>query len=106
MTMRFLFVMLLFAFAGCDKTDPYLREGTWRPTGANEANLRAMVVVPSDLVRATPATAADGGLAAAAVDRLRHDRVRPLPDSAVLDVVPVNAGSSAQQAPAAPAGSN
>jgi hypothetical protein len=82
-SMRFLFLLLLLLLAGCDKTDPYLREGTWRPSGANEANLRAMVLVPSDLARATPASAADGGLAAAALDRLRHDRVRPLPDSAV-----------------------
>ena len=33
------------------RLDPYRREGTWRPNGANEANLRAMVVSPSDLVR-------------------------------------------------------
>src|ERR1700722_18591537 len=47
--------LLLLALAGCAQTDPYTRPGAWRPNGANDANLRAMVVVPSDLVLARPA---------------------------------------------------
>jgi hypothetical protein len=98
-------LLLLLALAGCDLTDPYLRAGAWRPNGANEANLRAMVAVPSDLAVATPASPADGGLAAAALDRLRHDRVRPLPDSGVAQIVPVSSGSTPSPAAAAPSGS-
>jgi type IV pilus biogenesis protein CpaD/CtpE len=88
-------LLLLLVFAGCDRLDPYKREGVWRPNGANEANLRAMVAVPADLATATPAGPADGGLAAAALDRLRHDRVRPLPDSTVADVT-AGSGSTTQ----------
>jgi hypothetical protein len=46
----------LFVLAGCDRVDPYKREGMWRPTSANDANLRAMVTRPSDLVAASRMT--------------------------------------------------
>jgi hypothetical protein len=98
-------LLLLLALTGCEQTDPYRREGTWRPNGANEANLRAMVVVPSDLAVASHASPTDGALAAAALSRLHHDRVRPLPDSALAPVVPVNTGSAAPPAPASAPGS-
>ena len=107
MTMRSLTVaLLLLALAGCDLTDPYLRPGVWRPNLANDVNLRAMVLVPSDLVLATPAAHEDGGLAAAAAARLRHDNVKTLPDSGVLQIAPVGNGAAPQPAPppvAAPA---
>jgi hypothetical protein len=74
----------------------------WRPNGANDSNLRAMARVPADLAAAIPAGPADGDRAAAAVARLRHDRVRPLPDSGLAQVVPVS-GSSATTAVPAPA---
>ncbi len=95
MTLRATTLLLLLALAGCSHTDPYRREGNWRANGANTANLRAMVVVPSDLATATPASPADGGLAAAALNRLRHDRVRPLPDSGLAQIVAVGSGASA-----------
>jgi hypothetical protein len=98
------FLLLLLVLAGCKQTDPYLRQGVWRPNGANEANLRAMVVVPSELVSAAPAAPADGGLSATALNRLRHDQVRRLPDTGVAQVVPVGNGQSTQPLPAAPAG--
>jgi hypothetical protein len=87
-------LLLLMVLAGCDRTDPYQREGTWRPNGANEANLRAMVVVPADLAVSTRSGPGDGALAAAALSRLHHDRVRPLPDSALAQVVPISNGSA------------
>lgn len=88
---------LLLAGAGCSVTDPLVREGLWHPTGANEANLRLMVAAPSDLVQGVAATGADGHGAARAVQRLRQDRVRPLPDTAISKLVPISV------APAAPA---
>jgi hypothetical protein len=97
---HFVLLLLLIGQASCDSTDPYLREGVWRPSGVNAGNLRAMVSVPSDLLVATRPARGDGGLAAMSVDRLRHDRVRPLPDSGLARVVPV-AGASKSQAPAA-----
>ena len=104
MTRIALLLPLLAALAGCDRVDPYTRPGNWRPNGANDANLRAMVAVPADLAVATPASPADGQLAATAVDRLRHDAVRPLMDSGLAEITPVSGGSSAPPAAAPPAG--
>lgn len=45
-------IAVLAAFvllAGCSKIDPYEREGVWRPSGANAANLAVMVANPADL---------------------------------------------------------
>ena len=106
MTMsRFILLLLLFVFAGCEKIDPYQRAGVWRPNGANDANLRAMLVVPSDLAVATPASSADGGLAAAALSRLRRDQVRPLPDSGLAQIVPISGGTPPPAAAAPASGS-
>jgi len=102
--LRSIALLLLFALAGCQMTDPYLRAGAWRPNGANEANLRAMVVMPADLVAAAPAGRADGDLAAAAVDWLHHDHVRALPDSGVAQIQVVGNGAAAGLAAALPSG--
>jgi hypothetical protein len=103
MIRRFVPLLLLLALAGCDRTGPYRRDGVWRPDHANESNLRAMVEAPADLAAATPAMRADGGMAAAAIARLRHDQTRPLLDSGLARIVPVNGGASGAP-PAAPAG--
>lgn len=84
--------LLLSLLTGCDATDPYRREGIWRPNHANDANLRAMVVSPSDLVRGVESTGSDGRQAAAALDRQRQDKVRVLPDSNVAKILPVASG--------------
>lgn len=106
MTMlRFTALLLLIVLAGCNQIDPYRRAGAWRPNNANDSNLRAMVVVPSDLAVASRGSPADGALAAAALSRLHHDRVRPLPDSALAPIVPVSSGSaSSSAAPASGSG--
>jgi len=101
-TKYFIALFLLIALAGCDQIDPYKRSGDWRPNGANDSNLRAMVTVPSDLAQSTPADSADGGLAAAAAARLRRDRVRPLLDSGLAQIQPVAAGSAAPATAAPP----
>ena len=96
MLARALICFAALTLSGCDMTDPYLREGVWRPNGANEANLRAMVVAPADLARGVSAPGGDGQQAAAALDRYRNDKVRPLPDSALAKVVAISAGSGSQ----------
>ena len=93
MLARALICVAALTLSGCDLTDPYSREGVWR---ANEANLRAMVVSPADLARGVSAPGGDGQQAAAALDRYRNDKVRPLPDSAVAKVVAISAGSGSQ----------
>jgi hypothetical protein len=97
---RLILLSLMVVLAGCDQIDPYRRAGAWRPSGANDSNLRAMVVVPSDLAVASHASPADGGLAAAALSRLRNDKVRPLPDSGLAQIVPVSSGTAAPSAAA------
>jgi hypothetical protein len=72
---------VLALLSGCDALEPYNRADTWHPTGANEANLAAMAVNPADMVHGRGTTASDGMAAAAAIDRLRRDHVKPLPGS-------------------------
>jgi hypothetical protein len=96
MLARALICFAALTLSGCDMTDPYLREGVWRPNGSTEANLRAMVAAPADLARGVSAPGGDGQQAAAALDRYRNDKVRPLPDSALAKVVAISAGSGSQ----------
>ena len=84
---------LLAATAGCEIFDPYKREGTWRPTAANEQNLATMAVVPAERVHGTGAAGATGFTAAGAIERLRADRVKPLPDTGVARIITVPGGS-------------
>lgn len=95
MLVRQLLCVLVVALAGCNAIDPYIREGTWRPNDSNEANLRAMVASPSDLVRGVEGPG-NGQLAAAALDRYRNDKVRQLPESGVAQVVPIATGGTQQ----------
>lgn len=90
-------LLAAFLMSGCayDPFDPYQVPGTWRPLGSNEQNLRAMLVRPTDLDGGVNDPGADGQRAAAAVERLRADRVKRLPDSGVSQVVPVATGGAA-----------
>jgi type IV pilus biogenesis protein CpaD/CtpE len=93
MFLRSLLCAGILLLAACAMTDPYKREGSWRPNGANDTNLRAMLVSPSDLVSGVAAAGSDGQQAAAALDRYRQDKPRRLPDSGVAKIVPVSSGS-------------
>jgi hypothetical protein len=88
--------------AGCDSylTDPYLRPGTYNPTGDNDANLRAMVANPHDLVEGTPLGLAGGAEAAPPVARVLAGKRYPLPNlnAAEIDVF----GQTAAQGSANP----
>jgi len=63
---RFLISLpMVLALGGCFPPDNFDRPGFWTPSGANEANLRAMIVDPSQLERgAAPPTLARGQSAA------------------------------------------
>ena len=76
----------LLVLAGCAQIDPLTKEGVWRPTGANDANLRAMVAVPSDLAYGRAARTSDGAFAARAVERLRTGKVYPLPTTGISNI--------------------
>ncbi len=87
--------VLLLPVAACDIDN---RPGTWQPVGSNDANLRAMIADPDDLVTGVADTRADGGVVAAAVARYRAGKVKDLPDASVSKVAPISintGGSSA-----------
>jgi hypothetical protein len=79
-------VLLALALSACDSFDPYEREGSWRPSGANDANLRAMLVEPDELFVGTSERGSDGQMGGVAVERLRNDRVRALPASRLVQI--------------------
>jgi hypothetical protein len=83
--------LLLAATACGPQYDPLTREGLWAPTHINRANLTLQVANPGDLTRGSGTTGGDGQLAAAAVDRLRNDKLKKLPAS---DISQVSAGNS------------
>ena len=83
---------LLAATAGCEIFDPYQRAGTWRPSAANEQNLATMAVIPAERVHGTGAAGATGFTAAGAIERLRADQVKPLPDTGMARIITVPGG--------------
>ena len=83
---------VLASLSGCGPDyDPLTRQGVWYPNHSNHANLALQVANPADLVRGQGTTTSDGQLAAAAVDRLRQDKVKKLPAS---DISTIAAGAS------------
>jgi hypothetical protein len=76
---------------GACAIDPFDRPGTWKPEGVNDSNLRAMVADPHDLTRGVDEPAMPAQTAAMAVQRLRADKVKLLPDTAVAKIGPSGA---------------
>jgi hypothetical protein len=91
---------LLLSLAGCNR-DPFKQPGTWSlppdGQGANDSNLRSMLVNPNDLV----AGAADPGSTASqstrAIDLLVTGRRRPLPNVNASDIGNTGQQQGAQQ---------
>lgn len=97
----FLCLGLLLPLVACvGPLDVHDRAGTWQPVGANEANLRAMIADPDDLVTGVADTRADGQVVAAAVARYRIGKVKDLPNTGISKVAPIssNTGSSSPAA--------
>ena len=85
--------LLLIGFvviSGCsyDPFDPYQRPGTWNPEGSNDANLRAMVANPHDLVQGTGQGVSSGAEATPPVARVLAGKRYPLPNlnAATVDI--------------------
>jgi type IV pilus biogenesis protein CpaD/CtpE len=72
--------MITLLVAGCSAGafDPTQRERTWMPTGDNDANLRAMVANPHDLVEGAGQGASAGAQAAPPVARVLAGKRYPL----------------------------
>ena len=81
-------VLLGLAASACSDQTEIDRPGTWRATGANEHNLRAMVADPRDLEAGAGVATERGGGAARAVTRLLIDRRRPLLNVSISRVAP------------------
>lgn len=96
--MRRAALLLLLLLPACGQIDPYTREGVWRPSGANEANLRLHVATPAHLDRGMNEPRADGHVQAAAVQRYRTDRVKALPASGVSRIQATGQGGGAAPA--------
>jgi hypothetical protein len=71
---------------GCAMMDPYERPGVWLPMGSNDLNRELQVARPTDLVQGRGTTDSYGPTAADAVDRLVHDKVKPLLDTDISGV--------------------
>ncbi len=98
-----LVITAILSVAGCRDTDPVLNPGLWNPAGVNEMNIAAMVASPSDLVRGVDEQNSDGVRAAAAVQRLETNRVKPLPNTG-LSTVKLQDNGGGQGSDAAAAG--
>jgi len=72
--------------AGCEiaTTDPFDQPGTWRPIGANDHNLRAMVANPNDLAAGYGERGSSSIMANAAATRYYTDKLKQLPKSAAI----------------------
>lgn len=92
MSNRIVLLSLPLLAASCAAIDPYTRPGVWRPVGANESNLAVMAVRPAERVRGSAEAGVAGLAASTAVERLRTDRVRTLPDSGLARIVTIPSG--------------
>ncbi len=79
--------------AGCTMFEPYERPYVWTETGANAANLAAMVQDPTDLAHGRSSEGSDGLEASAAVSRLRAGNIKKLIDTGTLSVGSGGGGS-------------
>jgi hypothetical protein len=75
----------LLLLAACN-TDPYHWPGTWDATQSNRVNIITQTANWRDVESGHGDPGADGDEAARAVDRLRHDKVKKLPDIETSDV--------------------
>ena len=91
-------LVVLVLVSGCtyDPFDPYQRPGTWVPDGSNDANLRAMVANPHDLVEGRGTSVSSGAEAAPPVERVLTGKRYPLPDLNAASIGVVNQQQPAQ----------
>ncbi|NKE46211.1 hypothetical protein HB662_15605 [Roseomonas frigidaquae] len=95
--MRMLPILSMLLLAACQSEGgDFARPGTWRSSGANESNLRAMLEDPQDARRGRAAIGDRGQAATVAVRRLESGRRFPLPASTLSRIVPVSSEPVAQ----------
>jgi uncharacterized membrane protein YgcG len=87
--------------AACADLDPYRRTDVWRPTGAMQSNLAAMLANPHDLIQGRGDTDMDTHNSATAILRVWGDTPRSLSPSQTAPAISMTsgAGSGGGQAP-------
>lgn len=105
--MRALLILPFLALLGGCQQDPFERPHTWSlpPTGlgANDSNLRAMLVNPNDLAAGTGDDTSTGPLSVRPVDALLTGRRKPLP-SVNASEIGAQSGQQGQQGGGGPGG--
>ena len=81
-------VVASLAIGGCSDQPEIDRPGTWKPTGLNDRNLRAMIADPQDLYAGESAPTTRGNGASRAVTRLLTDRRRQLLNVSLSRIAP------------------
>lgn len=79
-------ILALAGLTGCAMTDPYQRQGVWRPQGSNEMNFELQVARAADLVQGRGSDETDADMVALAIDRMKRDKVKPLPAASISSV--------------------
>lgn len=99
MSPRFPCLVMVLLLAGCGASGDFARPGTWRATGANDANLAVMLANPGDAVRGVAARTERGQPASLAIRRLEQGRRQPLPDSRAAAIGEVSGPAGAMPEP-------
>nr|WP_294517573.1 hypothetical protein [uncultured Rhodopila sp.] len=90
-----LLILVALSLAACQNiADPSYSSGTWKPAHVNEANLQAMIANPADLDHGHGDGRTSAVLAAAAIDRLRTDKVKPLATTGLADIRMISTGAN------------
>ncbi len=80
---------------GACTEDPFDRPGTWRPSGANEANLRAQIVDPAQLRRVVGAGTDRGSAGTQPITVLEAGERPPVPSTELTGIGGGGAGGGA-----------
>jgi hypothetical protein len=75
-----LLALAMPALGGCQAIDSGARADVWHPTGANAGNIAAMAARSTDLIAGRSASGGDARTAVDAVERVRTDHPKPLPN--------------------------
>ena len=94
-------LLLATGLMACGGPGDFERPGTWRATGANEANLRAMLAEPAHAAQGAAAPTERAQPGSRAIRRLEEGRRAPLPDTRAARIGADPGASAVPEAPGA-----
>ena len=74
-------LLIAAGLSACAETDPYSRNYSWQPTGANAHNIAAQVANKNDLIRGRGATTSDPIEIVTPIFKLYEGTPKPLPQA-------------------------